>query len=139
MKKQNIRLAVLLLACIFVLPTAVTAIEMRASDYIDWYEVDAVSTGGGDIAIKFSVEGTGRMDYLGAEEITVYEKINGIWMIADYFDRDDSGMVSANDNRFTNAIYFSGYTDMEYKIGVTVFAEDSTGSDSRYQEVYVNT
>lgn len=119
--------------------TAAFAFEARASKYLDMYEIDAVSTGGGDIAIKISVDGTGRMAALGAEEITIYEKVNGRWMIAGYFDRDDAGMIGTDTYSFINTIYFSGYSDTEYKVSATIFAENSTGSDSRTQVVYVNT
>lgn len=139
LKHQKTRFFTLVLALVCALSVAASAADMRASDYLDKYEVDAVSTGGGDVAILISVHGTGRMTNLGAEKITVYEKINGRWSIADYFDSSDSGMVGTNTNAFTSTIYFSGYADTEYKIGATIFAEDSTGSDSRYLEVYVNT
>lgn len=138
MKKLR-RLAALLLASIFTLPTITFAVNKRASDYIDAYDIDAVYTSDGEIAIKFSIEGKGDMDCLGAEEIIVYEKVNGIWMISDYFDRDDPGMVDTDTNIYTHTVYSHGYADAEYKILVSVFAEDSTGSDSRYEEVYVNT
>lgn len=139
LKNQKARILALLLALVCMLSVTAVAADMRASDYIDKYDIDAVATGGGDIAIKISVDGTGKMTSLGAEEIVVYEKISGRWMVAGYYDKSDSGMVGTNTSAFSNTIYFSGYTDTEYKIEVTIFSEDATGSDSRYVEVYVNT
>lgn len=139
MKRQKSRLLLITFIFVCILSATASAMNPRASDYLDQYEVDAISTGGGEVAIRIFVNGTGKMSCLGADEITIYEKINGRWMIADYFDRDDPGMVDTNTNTFTNTIYFAGYSDTEYKVSATVFAENSIGSDSRTQVVYVNT
>lgn len=134
-----IRISIIAMALICALTIFVSATDVKASYYIDKWEVDATLTDKGNIAIKISVDGTGRMTALGGKEIIIYEKINNRWMIADYFDRDDPGMVGTNTNTFVNTIYTNAYPNTEYKICVTIFAEDSSGDDSRYQEIYINT
>ena len=58
----------------------------RASKQIMSYSMDVKSTGNGRIAIIFSVDGTGKMEHIGAERITVYQQVNGIWVYANSID-----------------------------------------------------
>lgn len=46
-------------------------------------------------------------------------------------DRYDSGMSTKDDYYFGNELYYTGTPGKEYKVEVTVFAENSSGYDSR--------
>ena len=77
------------------------------------------------------------MDELGAEEVVVYRNSGSKWVKVDSYDRNDSGMTQLNSCRCRNTIIFEGTSGAEYKIEVTVFAEDSSGYDSRTKTHYV--
>mgnify|MGYP000589213411 CR=1 FL=1 len=85
----------------------------------------------GKIAIAFSIDGTGEMKNIGAESIIIYYKIGGAWVVGDDLDRYDSGMSTKDDYYFGNELYYTGTPGKEYKVEVTVFAENSSGYDSR--------
>lgn len=109
----------------------------RASKQIMSYSMDVKSTGNGRIAIIFSVDGTGKMKHIGAERITVYQQVNGIWVYANSIDQNGSGMSANNTYYYGNTIYYNGISGEEYRVEVTIFAEDASGSDSRTQTFYV--
>ena len=77
------------------------------------------------------------MKELGAEEIVIYRRSGSKWIEADSYDKNDAGMTKSNVYRYKNTVTFDGTSDVEYKIVVTVFAEDSSGYDSRTKTHYV--
>ena len=79
----------------------------------------------------FSIDGTGEMKNIGAESIIIYYKIGGAWVVGYDLDRYDSGMSTKDDYYFGNELYYTGTPGKEYKVEVTVFAENSSGYDSR--------
>ena len=104
----------------------------RASEQIANYDIDVATVSGGKIAIKFSVTGTNFMNRLGAESIYIYERGTVGWTVAEKFDADDTNMTRSNVAKYGNTIYFYGESGTEYRIIVTIFAEDKNGdSDSR--------
>lgn len=121
------------LILIFVIFSASTVFAAaRASEQIDIYDIDVATIGSGDIAIKFSVTGNGRMSCLGAESIYIYERIGTAWVLADSYDSEDPGMTASNVAKYGTTKYFYGTAGTEYKIDVTIFAKDMNGnSDSR--------
>ena len=46
------------------------------------------------------------------------------------YDQYDSGMSRTNATSYANIIYFNGDIGTEYRFEVTVFAQDSSGSDT---------
>lgn len=110
---------------------------LLSSDQLYDYEVSVSRMGGGQLKISFSTWGSGRMMRLGAESIVISERSGGSWQEVASFDRYDSGMSKANTSLFKSQIYFDGTEGVEYRIVVTVFAEDSSGSDSRIKTFYV--
>ena len=130
MTKQKSRIRaisiLLLMACFLHLSAYATT---RASDQIFDYD-----DGGGKVAIGFSIEGTDIMNSLGASKIRIYEP-NG--HLAEVFLKSDDGMTASNKIFYGHTMYFYGTSGVEYKIIVTVFAEDDNGSDSRNITCYV--
>lgn len=118
-------------ACIMVPASAAT----RASTQIYRYDMDATSTGGGQLKIEFSVTGRDTMDWLGAQSITIYENSSST-PVASY-GQYDSGMSKTNSSRYSNEIYYSGTSGVRYRVTVTIFAKDSAGTDTRTQTFYV--
>ena len=121
----------LILACALLVATSSFA-AARASAQIDIYEINAKATGNGRIAIMFSVIGSNFMEQIGAESIFIYERAAIGWDLAERYNKDDPGMSANNAVKFGNTIYFDGESGKEYRIIVTIFAEDKDGeSDSR--------
>lgn len=122
---------ILLMVCVTCLASSTFA-SARASAQIDYYTMDVTSTGGGRIAIMFSVTGANIMNELGAESIYIFERATLGWELADSFDKDDPNMTKTNAIKYGNTVYFNGESGKEYRIIVTIFAEDKDGeSDSR--------
>lgn len=135
MTKQKSRIrfvSVLLLMACFLHLSAYAA--TNASDQICAYEVDAVACGGGKVAIHFSMEGTDIMNSLGASKIRIYDSYD---FLVGGFTKSDEGMTASGKIFYGNTMYFYGTPGVEYKVIVTVFAEDDNGSDSRSVTVYV--
>lgn len=137
MRKSCSRICALLVALSIMLSVTALANTYRASDQIDSHSVEAVATGGGAFETYFSIHGTGKMTCLGAESIIVREKSGSVWRIVKTYDRDDSGMTSSNAYMHNGVLYHNGTSGTQYMIEVTLFAEDSSGYDSRYWVVYV--
>ena len=136
MKKAKVFSSIVLVCALFM---AISPFALaRASSQIDIYSMDATATGNGKIAIMFSVSGAGFMNRLGAESIYIYESGASGWEVADSFDVDDPGMTATNTIKYGNTKYFYGKAGTEYKIVVTIFAEDKNGdSDFRSKTFYV--
>ena len=127
------RLLVLFMAVIFIFTMSVSAMA-RASDQISSYDI-RVTASSGELKIYFSVFGAGLMNELGCESIYVYEVGNSIPV--ESWDEDDSGMTRKNGGAYSNTIYFDSEKGVEYKVVVTIFAEDDDGRDSRSKTFYV--
>lgn len=121
------------LVLVFALLSATTVFAAaRASEQIDIYDIDVATIGNGDIAIKFSVTGNGRMECLGAESIYIFERGTFGWELTESFDKDDPDMTEYDSPKYGNTVYFYGDPGKEYRVIVTIFAEDQYGeSDSR--------
>lgn len=130
MKKIKSCITLIIVCTLFMANT--TFASARASEQISFYMMDVTSTGNGRIAIMFSITGTNFMDRIGAQSIYVLERKAYGWDIAESWDADDPGMIEENAAKHGNTIYFNGESGKEYRIVVTVFAEDEYGeSDSR--------
>ncbi|HIW17322.1 MAG TPA: hypothetical protein H9689_07630 [Firmicutes bacterium] len=127
------RIAALFTAVIFMFLMSVSAMA-RASDQISAYAID-VTPLSGEVEVYFYVSGTGVKDKLGCESIYVYEVGNVI--PEESWDEYDSGMARRNGAAYGNSIYFDSEKGVEYKVVVTIFAEDDDGRDSRSKTFYV--
>ena len=130
MKKISTRVLSTILALSLIMSVSVFA-SARASDQIGLHSITVYSNSGGQIGIYFTIEGTGKMTNIGAESITIYEKFGNLWLTVASYDRNDTGMSTSNAFEYGNTIYYNGTTGTEYKVVVTVFAENSAGYDSR--------
>lgn len=137
MKKiKSTFLAALVVLCFFALPTAVaTETEPRASEQITTYATGVYPAGNGELAIEFSISSRGIMSKIGAKEIKIYH--GNRWVFCDTYTQNDDGMCTTNDYAYDNTIVYSGTAGTYYKVVVTVFAENGSGSDSRTETHYV--
>lgn len=130
------KLSIFLAAIILVLSLPIIAFA-RASEQIASYYIYALAARNGGIAVEFSIEGAGRMNKLGAESIRVYENRGTYWSLVEYPQEDDPGMSATNEFAHGGTIYCNGTAGVEYKVAVTVFAENNDGRDTRTQTFYV--
>ena len=128
-----------ILSLVIALTCAITSVNAfpRASKQIDRSEIGAIRSGGGKNTISFYIEGTGKMQYLGAESIVIYQESGGNWVEMESYDRYDKGMVGYNTIVLSKELIFSGEVGKKYKIQAEFFAENSSGYDSRTKTVFV--
>ena len=104
-------------------------IQPYASAQLSRYSASAVSRTSGKIAVSFVVVGTGMMRELGLDSIVLSENVNGRWIEVDSFDRDDLDKTRTNSNSYTDSVSFDADSGVEYKIDVTVYATNASGTD----------
>jgi hypothetical protein len=139
MKKISVSILTTLLICAIVLPVPAFA-GVQASDQISSYAMAALPASNSRIAIQFSITGTGQMSVIGAQNITIFKKVGSYWESAGSFTQNNTGMTRTNAFNYGNTLYFSGVSGTNYRVDVTVFAQDSSGaSDSRSQSFPVTT
>ena len=136
MKKHKIITSICALICILSLIIPTSAAITRASDQIRLYWADAVVTKGA-INVEFSITGKNIMNKIGCESIYIYKTLDTRWIYVNSKTEDDSGMIKTQKSGHTNTIVFNGSAGVEYKVVVTVFAENDAGRDSRSQTFYV--
>lgn len=136
MKRNRLLAFATAIACITLLTLSAFAAETRASDQIRSYSMN-VYTDPGVIESEFFITGTGTMDKIGCESIYVWEKVGTRWVLVDEVLEDDDGMSRTNIHAHGEMIYSNGEAGVEYKVVVTLFAEDSRGRDTRTKVFFV--
>lgn len=126
-------LAVALLTAIVVVPAC--AASGRSSLYLSAYRAWLTPKSGAKINVTIDVQAVGDMDSVGALDVTIYESSDGgsTW-------HDDAIYYSAlfpelldHDTYwyYETPLSYQGTAGNKYFAVVTVYAGDSTGSDSR--------
>lgn len=103
--------------------------EINASYYIADRYAACSATGNGKVKVAFDLFGTGVMSMIGATTINVY-KSNGT-CVATYTYYNYSSMMGYNKEYHSSSITYYGTSGQSYYATVTVYARNSTGSDSR--------
>lgn len=137
LKKSSIRFFSLCFAVLLLLTIPINALT-QASDYIQSYSIN-VSTSGQKVQTVFKVRATGEMTKLGTYSIRIYEYPYNSSNLVDSKDEFDTGMTKTNSFTYSNSITYTGQSGKNYKVIVTVFARDASGSDSRTETYYVST
>lgn len=104
----------------------------RASDYFDAYDVWASTGTKREVIISFDVLATDYMALIGSTCIVVQEKngSNGTG-VATYFGSVANGILASNRDAHAGNITYVGTSGKQYRALVTVYAENSSGDDSR--------
>lgn len=137
MKKSRIVTFILAIVCLSLMTvTTFAAEERRASDQISQYSMEVLPVSGA-LNVEIYIQGNGSMDKLGCESLKVYEKRGSTWWIIENLDEDDEGMSSTDSLRHRNTISVDTEAGMEYKVVVTLFAEDDVARDTRSKTFYV--
>ena len=118
---------------LFAMPAFAT---IKASSQISQYDM-SVTPVTNTLNIKFLISGNHIMDKIGCESIYVYEKSGSHWILVNSWYEDDSGMSRSNTRSSRNTMYSDSEAGVEYKVVMTVFAEDSNGRDTRTRTICV--
>lgn len=127
MKKAKIISVVLCIAILVTLPAY--AVTDRASDQLLRYYVD-VTSGNDEILVSVNVIGMIDVTRAGIEHISVYEKYGSSWTLFDERFENDSSMA-VNARTYLDTVHIDATNDKEYRVDVTIFAENSEGRDTR--------
>lgn len=133
MKKT--RIIALVLAYMVLLSVGALAIESRASDQISTYSI-VVTPMSGYINVKASVYGNGLMDKLGCQSIYVYEESGDSWVLIDSDSESASNMCTSDSSRHVANKQYDTEKGKEYKVVVTIFAENNGVRDTKTQAFF---
>ena len=136
MKRHKLVASVCAFVCVLTLVIPAFAVTPRASEQIRSYMMDVIVTEGA-VNIEFSIVGKNIMDKIGCQSIYLYERVAGKWEYVSSRSEDSNGMSNTKRSSHANTITFNGSAGVEYKVIVTVFAENDAGRDSRSQTFYV--
>lgn len=137
MKKNFLASIILLIVSLVILTVPVFA-TLYASGQIRDYSIN-VSAGTNTIDVTFRVNANDVMNKIGCESISIYEKVGTRWKYSDELSlyENNSGMSKSNSYIHKNIIHCARSSEVEYKVVVTIFAEDSQGRDTRTKTFYV--
>ena len=128
-------LCAILLSSYFIVPAEAA---MRASSIIANHSCEASAAGGGKIAVTFSISAKNTVSRLGAKSMYFYASENGKWILKESYNQYDAGMSCTNDGIHGNTINYQGVSEVRYKVVVTLFATNSSGTtDTRNDTLYV--
>lgn len=130
MKKITCFMTAILLLCSIVFVMPASAVEPRISNQIATCNITSTARQG-TIKIVFVINGSGIMDKIGCESINIYAKSGSNWVLVKNLTENNTGMSRTNTHAYTNTILYNSTAGVEYKVVVTVFAENSTGRDTR--------
>lgn len=136
MKRNKVCAVLLAVLCIISVTASALAAEARSSAQIAAYQMSVIS-GSGKLATEFVITGNGAMNKLGCQSIYVYRKTDSGWTYVTHVLEDDEGMSKPNSSYHSNTIYIDCTAGVEYKVVVTVFAENNAGRDTRTQRFFV--
>lgn len=85
----------------------------------------------GYINVKASVYGNGLMDKLGCQSIYVYEESGDSWVLIDSDSESASNMCTSDSSRQAANKQYDTEKGKEYKVVVTIFAENNGVRDTR--------
>lgn len=136
MKWRKVCAGLMAVICMMSLVTSAFAAEARSSAQIAAYQMNVIS-GAGTLATEFAVTGNRAMNKLGCQSIYVYSKTDTGWSYVTHMLEDDDGMSKTNSSFNRNTIYIGCTAGVQYKVVVTIFAENDAGRDARTEVFYL--
>lgn len=104
----------------------------RASKYFVREEAYVLTTSSGNIVVEFSIGAKDYMSKLGASSIVIQKKEGTSWTdVSTISGSTANGMLTTDKVNYSSSITYHGTVGKEYRAVVTLYAEDSNGSDSR--------
>ena len=144
MKKTLSCLTAFVLAVVMLIGTASAAAEgARSSLYLDAYRAWLTPKSGAKINVTIDVQAVDYMDSVGALEVIIYESSDGgsSWENVRTYASALNPDLLAHDTYlyYDTPISHQGTAGYKYYAVVTVYAKDSTGSDSKENQTYTVT
>lgn len=132
---KKIRIFAILLVVFITLALPIYASTTRASEQLNSYGID-VNRPTGELYVTVHVSGTLDVTKTGCEVVRIYEKVGSFWVVRDYLREDDPNMY-VNSRIYLHTHTFDANDNAEYRVDVTIFAEDPDGRDTRSFTYYV--
>ena len=130
-KKKTIRILSLVIAVLVCLSCFAPIASAEGSLYITCYTAYITTSSNGKVLVTFDITGTGKMDQIGATDITIYE--NGS-EITTYSYTSTSGMMSSNKVMYGNSIPHYGTVGKTYSATVVFKSGVNGGYDNRLMD-----
>lgn len=129
-RKWPIHILCVLLCVVMLGSIPAYAVETRADDRIMNSTVTLSKKSNGDLSIYFSVQGTGKMDVIGASSVEIQRNTIFGWVTEYTFTPSDTPTIQA-ENKFQHSAtltYSPLFAGKEYRAVVTMCAKDASGS-----------
>ncbi len=109
------------------------AVETRADDRIMSSTATLSKKSNGDLSIYFSVQGTGKMDVIGASSVEVQRSTIFGWVTEYTFTTDKAPEIQVESKFQHSAVltYSPLFTGQEYRAVVVIYVEDATGTSTQ--------
>lgn len=132
MQKKTFKTVLLVIIMIFTLSSTALAVETRPSLYLHSNGATTTVKDNAVVRINFNALGTGTMDSIGIQTITIEYSTDGTsWYTAKtYKSSTTSGMMGTNASSFSSYIDYSGTSGRYYRARVTLYAKKNGVSDS---------
>jgi hypothetical protein len=135
LRKNTVKaiLVLMLVLCLSINAAAITPGEStpQASLYLSFYSVDLLAIGNGEMGVDMFVVGTGTMSKIGVYSLFIEQKINGTWQEYDtVYGILQSDFYEYNDYSYVGEYSFTGVAGRQYRVTMTAYAGNSTGSDT---------
>jgi len=83
------------------------------------------------MAVEMDITGTRTMTKIGVYSLFIEEKKNGVWSEYDtVYGIYHSDFYDYNTNSYLGEYFFNGVAGRQYRVTMTAYARDSTGSDT---------
>lgn len=130
MKKRTVSL-LLLVTILIGVSGAAHAAEPYASYYLDSYYVSLIAKGNGKMAVLVSINGVGKQDKIGVQEILIDHKTSASSSWTYYkslYGADHPDFYVYDDYSYDEEIYFDGVPGEIYRVTITAYAKKGSGS-----------
>lgn len=128
------KVTALLLTLIMVCPIGASAVEPRASYYLESYNAYPYSAGWGKVQIWFTVTGVDYMDDIGSLSIEIYESTdNSNWTwVASHTNGNTPSILGHDAIYYQSHVEYQGVVGRYYKAYVCIYAGKDGAGDTRY-------
>jgi len=132
-KKWPVRALLVMLCMAMLCNVPAYAIEARADDRIMHSTAMLSKKSNGDLSISFSVQGTGKMDVIGASSVEIQRNTIFGWVTEYTFTPDNAPEIQA-ENKFQHSAtltYSPLFSGKEYRAVAMIYVEDATGTSTQ--------
>lgn len=133
-RKTLYRVTAFVLIVLILSPLYISAMEPRASYYLDSYQAYPYSAGLGKIQIYFNVTGMDFLDEIGAIKLSIYESTDQInWTLkVTHSNETTPSMLGYNDIYYSSHVDYQGVVGRYYKAYICIWGGKDGDGDTRY-------